>query len=112
MPVHWLHQIISCRSIKTPTLLFFRDLALDVLRREPAGSFLVRASHSRGSAGLALSVRVPPSVIVAQQHQGMGADSGIAHYLIVKSPRGFRIKVIETKSNINRLSFRSKIHYD
>ena len=61
----------------------FRDLALEVLLREPDGSFLVRESHSRGASGLALSVRVPLDF-----HPG-----GIAHYLIVRAPKGFRIKV-------------------
>jgi hypothetical protein len=60
----------------------FRDLALEVLLREPDGAFLVRESHSRTS-GLALSVRVPLDF-----HPG-----GIAHYLIVRAPKGFRIKV-------------------
>ena len=60
-----------------------RDLALEVLLREPDGSFLVRESHSRGASGLALSVRVPLDF-----HPG-----GIAHYLIVRAPKGYRIKV-------------------
>ncbi len=54
-----------------------------MLRREPDGAFLVRHSHSR-AGGLALSVRVPLDF-----HPG-----GIAHYLIVRAPKGFRIKVM------------------
>ena len=60
-----------------------RDLALEVLKREPEGAFLVRASNSR-SGRLALSVRVPLDF----------HPTGIAHYLIVRAPKGFRIKVI------------------
>ncbi len=60
-----------------------RSLALEVLRTEPEGAFLVRESHSRAGAGLALSVRVP---------RGFHRD-GIAHYLVVRAPKGFRIKV-------------------
>ncbi len=60
-----------------------RDLALEVLLREPDGAFLVRESLSRSPSGLALSVRVPLDF-----HPG-----GIAHYLIVRAPKGFRIKV-------------------
>ncbi|XP_059084960.1 uncharacterized protein LOC131881975 isoform X3 [Tigriopus californicus] len=58
-----------------------RDLALEVLSREPEGAFIVRESNSRNT-GLALSVRVPLDF-----HPG-----GIAHYLVVRAPRGFRIK--------------------
>ena len=65
------------------TFCICRDLALEVLKREPEGAFLVRESNSR-SGRLALSVRVP-----LHFH-----SSGIAHYLIVRAPKGFRIKVI------------------
>eukprot|EP00095_Tigriopus_kingsejongensis_P002622 maker-scaffold290_size220039-snap-gene-0.5 protein:Tk02622 transcript:maker-scaffold290_size220039-snap-gene-0.5-mRNA-1 annotation:"PREDICTED: uncharacterized protein LOC100163483 isoform X1" len=58
-----------------------RDLALEVLSREPEGAFLVRESNSRNT-GLALSVRVPLDF-----HPG-----GIAHYLIIRAPKGFKIK--------------------
>ena len=69
-------------------MVFCRDLALEVLLREPDGSFLVRESHSRGASGLALSVRVPLDF-----HPG-----GIAHYLIVRAKKGFRIKVCNVGS--------------
>ena len=59
-----------------------RDLALEVLKREPEGAFVVRESNSR-SGRLALSVRVPVDF----------HPSGIAHYLIIRAPKGFRIKV-------------------
>lgn len=58
-----------------------RDLALEVLRQEPEGSFLVRASNSK-TGGLALSVRVPLDFNPA----------GIVHYLIIRAPKGYRVK--------------------
>jgi len=57
-----------------------RDLSLEVLKREPEGSFIVRASNSKN--GLALSVRVPQDF----------HPEGIVHYLIIRSPKGFKIK--------------------
>ena len=62
--------------------VFSRDLSLEVLKREPEGSFIVRASNSKN--GLALSVRVPQDF----------HPEGIVHYLIIRSPKGFKIKVI------------------
>ena len=61
--------------------VFCRDLSLEVLKREPEGSFIVRASNSKN--GLALSVRVPQDF----------HPEGIVHYLIIRSPKGFKIKV-------------------
>ena len=52
-----------------------------MLKREPEGSFIVRASNSKN--GLALSVRVPQDF----------HPEGIVHYLIIRSPKGFKIKV-------------------
>ena len=63
-------------------VIFCRDLSLEVLKREPEGSFIVRASNSKN--GLALSVRVPQDF----------HPEGIVHYLIIRSPKGFKIKVI------------------
>ena len=54
---------------------------MEVLKREPEGSFIVRASNSKN--GLALSVRVPQDF----------HPEGIVHYLIIRSPKGFKIKV-------------------
>jgi len=58
-----------------------RDTALETLRGDPEGSFVVRSSGSR-SGRLALSVRVPTHF----------NPSGMVHYLIVRAPKGFRIK--------------------
>ena len=66
-----------------------RDLSLEVLKREPEGSFIVRASNSKN--GLALSVRVPQDF----------HPEGIVHYLIIRSPKGFKIKVCKNNSSDN-----------
>ena len=60
-----------------------RDVSLEALLREPEGAFVVRESHSQGQSGLALSVRVPHDFY----------PGGIAHYLIIRAAKGFRIKV-------------------
>lgn len=60
-----------------------REISLEILRQEPVGSFLVRQSTSKPGC-YALSVRVP-------KDKGQ-SSSGIAHYLITQSNRGFKIK--------------------
>ena len=61
--------------------LFSRELSLEVLKRDPPGSFIVRSATSKN--GLALSVRVPQDF----------HPEGIVHYLIIRAPKGFKIKV-------------------
>ncbi|CAL4086986.1 unnamed protein product [Meganyctiphanes norvegica] len=58
-----------------------REIALEVLSREPVGAFMVRESTSKPGC-FALSLRVPRDFTV----------SGIAHYLIVKNSNGYKIK--------------------
>ncbi|XP_037566768.1 tensin-2 [Dermacentor silvarum] len=58
-----------------------REIALEVLSQEPIGSFLVRQSSTKPGC-FALSLRVPRSV----------QPSGIAHYLIMHTNRGYKIK--------------------
>ncbi|XP_054722246.1 EGFR adapter protein-like [Uloborus diversus] len=58
-----------------------REIALEVLGQEPVGSFMVRESTSKPGC-FALSLRVP-----REFHQ-----SGIAHYLIMRTNRGYKIK--------------------
>uniref|UniRef100_A0A2P2HZR7 Ras guanine nucleotide exchange factor Y-like n=1 Tax=Hirondellea gigas TaxID=1518452 RepID=A0A2P2HZR7_9CRUS len=58
-----------------------REIALEVLGQEPLGAFLVRESSSKPGC-YALSLRVPTDF----------ATAGIAHYLIVRTNRGYRIK--------------------
>ncbi|KAL4703556.1 hypothetical protein ACJJTC_013061 [Scirpophaga incertulas] len=59
-----------------------REIALEVLRGQPEGAFLVRGSGTQAGC-YALSVRVP---------RGFAAG-GIAHYLILRSASGYKIKV-------------------
>ncbi|CAL1263565.1 unnamed protein product [Larinioides sclopetarius] len=58
-----------------------REIALEILAQEPVGSFMVRESTSKPGC-FALSLRVPRDF-----HQ-----SGIAHYLIMRTNRGYKIK--------------------
>lgn len=57
-----------------------REISLEVLSRQSPGAFLVRQSSTKPGC-FALSLRVPPP---AQK---------VAHYLILRTPRGYKIKV-------------------
>lgn len=59
-----------------------REITLEVLRQEPVGAFMVRESTSKPGC-FALSLRVPRDF----------QPSGIAHYLILRTNKGFKIKV-------------------
>jgi hypothetical protein len=59
-----------------------REIALEVLNEEPEGAFLVRESTTKKGC-FALSLRVPKEF----------QPTGIAHYLIMKTQRGYKIKV-------------------
>ncbi|XP_022825442.1 uncharacterized protein LOC111355650 isoform X1 [Spodoptera litura] len=58
-----------------------REIALEVLSSQPVGAFLVRGSTTQAGC-FALSVRVPRDFTPA----------GIAHYLILRTPKGYKIK--------------------
>ncbi|XP_049870160.1 EGFR adapter protein-like isoform X2 [Pectinophora gossypiella] len=58
-----------------------REIALEVLSGQAVGAFLVRGSTTQ-PACYALSVRVPKDF----------QPSGIAHYLILRTPKGYKIK--------------------
>ncbi|KAG5898890.1 hypothetical protein JTB14_003284 [Gonioctena quinquepunctata] len=58
-----------------------REIALEVLAREPVGAFMVRDSTSKPGC-YALSLRVPRTF----------QASGIAHYLILESNKVYKIK--------------------
>ncbi|CAG9770481.1 unnamed protein product [Ceutorhynchus assimilis] len=58
-----------------------REIALEILSQEPIGSFMVRKSTTKAGC-FALSVRVPRSF----------QPRGIAHYLIMRSSKGYKIK--------------------
>lgn len=57
-----------------------REISLEVLSRQPVGSFLVRQSTTKPGC-FALSLRVPPPA------------PKVAHYLILRTIRGYKIKV-------------------
>lgn len=57
-----------------------REISLEVLSQQPPGAFLVRQSTTKPGC-FALSLRVPPPA------------PRVAHYLILRTIRGFKIKV-------------------
>lgn len=57
-----------------------REISLELLLRKNPGDFLVRESTTKPGC-FALSLRVPPP------------GPKVAHYLIVKTSRGYKIKV-------------------
>lgn len=57
-----------------------REISLEILSRQHPGAFLVRQSESKMGC-FALSLRVPPPA------------PKVAHYLILRTQRGFKIKV-------------------
>ncbi|XP_060657799.1 EGFR adapter protein isoform X1 [Drosophila nasuta] len=56
-----------------------REISLEVLSRQNPGAFLVRQSSTKPGC-FALSLRVPPP------------SPRVAHYLILRTPRGYKIK--------------------
>lgn len=58
-----------------------REIALEILNQEPVGAFMVRESTSKPGC-FALSLRVPRSF----------QPTGIAHYLIIRTTKGYKIK--------------------
>lgn len=58
-----------------------REISLEVLSRQSPGAFLVRQSSTKPGC-FALSLRVPPPA------------PKVAHYLILRTSRGYKIKVI------------------
>lgn len=57
-----------------------REISLEVLRRKNIGEFLVRESSTKPGC-FALSLRAPPPA------------PKVVHYLILRTPRGYKIKV-------------------
>lgn len=57
-----------------------REISLEVLRRKSPGEFMVRESTTKPGC-FALSLRAPPPA------------PKVVHYLILKTSRGFKIKV-------------------
>lgn len=67
-----------------------REIALEILAQEPVGAFMVRESTSKPGC-YALSLRVPRTF----------QPTGIAHYLIVLTNKGYRIKVSTSNGYIS-----------
>jgi tensin len=61
-----------------------RELSLEVLAQQSPGDFIVRRTNNKNGS-FTLSVRIP------------GTSPKIAHYLIVRTSRGYKIKVSTTK---------------
>lgn len=72
-----------------------REISLEVLRRKNPGEFLVRESGTKPGA-FALSLRAPPPA------------PKVVHYLILRTPRGYKIKVsflINQPVNVKAITF-------
>lgn len=69
-----------------------REISLEILSRQNPGAFLVRQSESKMGC-FALSLRVPPPA------------PKVAHYLIMRTQRGFKIKVNEIRGLKSAFSF-------
>lgn len=74
--------VFLMQEINTGVLPYFREITLEVLSQEPVGAFIVRESTTK-SGCYALSLRVPK-----EYH-----PRGIAHYLIIRTNKGYKIKV-------------------
>lgn len=82
-----------------------REISLEVLSRQSPGAFLVRQSSTKPGC-FALSLRVPPPA------------PKVAHYLILRTSRGYKIKVrtsfefvlIQDPRLFKRRSFYTKIY--
>jgi len=81
-PIVFPHFLQEKTSIINDTNCDFREITLEVLSQEPEGAFMVRESTSKPGC-YALSLRVP------REFQ----PSGIAHYLIMRTNKGYKIKV-------------------
>ncbi|XP_069884189.1 tensin-4 isoform X1 [Dipodomys merriami] len=82
-----------------------REQAIELLRKEEPGAFVVRDSSSyRGSFGLALKVQEAPAS--AQSRPGTGEDSSdlIRHFLIESSAKGVHLKGADEEPYFGSLS--------
>lgn len=79
-------NFIACINNVIWIFEFYREIALEILQQEEIGSFIVRDSSTHPGC-YALSVRVPK----------FENPTGISHYLILKTQRGVKLKVINCR---------------
>ncbi|XP_059418481.1 tensin-1 isoform X3 [Carassius carassius] len=70
-----------------------RDQAINMLKDQEPGAFVIRDSHSfRGAYGLAMKVASPPPTVQPTKKAGDVANELVRHFLIETSPKGVRLK--------------------
>ncbi|XP_010990088.1 tensin-4 [Camelus dromedarius] len=80
-----------------------REQAIELLRKEEPGTFIVRDSSSyRGSFGLAL--KVPEAPVPAQNRSGEDSSDLIRHFLIESSAKGVHLKGADEEPYFGSLS--------
>ncbi|XP_051997822.1 tensin-1-like isoform X4 [Xyrauchen texanus] len=70
-----------------------RDQAINMLKDQEPGAFVIRDSHSfRGAYGLAMKVASPPPTQQPTKKAGDVTNELVRHFLIETSPKGVRLK--------------------
>ncbi|KAL1267448.1 hypothetical protein QQF64_032811 [Cirrhinus molitorella] len=70
-----------------------RDQAINMLKDQEPGAFVIRDSHSfRGAYGLAMKVASPPPTMQPTKKAGDVTNELVRHFLIETSPKGVRLK--------------------
>uniref|UniRef100_A0A671L855 Tensin 1b n=1 Tax=Sinocyclocheilus anshuiensis TaxID=1608454 RepID=A0A671L855_9TELE len=70
-----------------------RDQAINMLKDQEPGAFVIRDSHSfRGAYGLAMKVVSPPPTLQPTKKAGDVTNELVRHFLIETSPKGVRLK--------------------
>lgn len=70
-----------------------RDQAINMLKDQDPGAFVIRDSHSfRGAYGLAMKVASPPPTTQPTKKAGDVTNELVRHFLIETSPKGVRLK--------------------
>ncbi|XP_051760694.1 tensin-1 isoform X3 [Ctenopharyngodon idella] len=70
-----------------------RDQAINMLKDQEPGAFVIRDSHSfRGAYGLAMKVASPPPTVQPTKKAGDVTNELVRHFLIETSPKGVRLK--------------------
>ncbi|XP_052003922.1 tensin-1 isoform X5 [Xyrauchen texanus] len=70
-----------------------RDQAINMLKDQEPGAFVIRDSHSfRGAYGLAMKVASPPPTLQPTKKAGDVTNELVRHFLIETSPKGVRLK--------------------